>query len=224
MAPDSEGSGHDVDEAEREVLIEFYGFAREEIDSESALHNKRIIQGLAVIGAVLGYAVLRGSLWVIAVTPFILGAVVIQTAISVQVVAKDARQLIEIERRLRSITELASWETRYGGYYGVESAGSGSLFDLNRLPGLSLLFLTAISYVLLAHFSRVFWETSPEELQFVSTDDLLWAYVVFGAFVSAIGLMSLRYYRRMNPHGDDEQGVDRATENDRSTDPRNDDA
>ena len=209
MSPDPNGARTRVDEAEREVLLEFYGFVREEILSESALHNKRIIQGLAVIGATVGYGVLRESLWVVAITPFVLGAILLQTAVSVSIVAKDAAQLIEIESRLQSISDVALWETRYGGYYGSETAGTGSLLDLNRLPGVSLLLLAVVAYVILARFGLFFWEVSPDELRIVATDDLLWAYVVFGAFVGGIGLSSLRYYWKMDPHGEAQVEDDR---------------
>ena len=223
MASDLEEGEDRPDEAEREVLLAFYGFVREEIVSESALHNKRIIQGLAVIGAILGYGVLRDSVWVVAITPFVLGAIVLQTAISVFVVAKDARQLIEIESRLQSITDVATWETKYGGYYGVRSGGTGSFFDLDRIPALSLLILAVVFYILLARFSLIFWNTSPEELHVVTTGHLLDAYVIFGCVVGGTGLLSLRYFLRMNPHRGEDGEEDSLTNPTRSEESLDDD-
>lgn len=199
MEDDEELAKDDITEAEREILVSFYGFARDEIITESQIINKRITQGLAVIAAIIGYGLFRDSLWIVAFTPFVFAIIFLQLLKTIKGIAKDAQFMINIESRLKHVTPLANFESCYGAFYG-DSVGEGRLIlTLDRLGEYAEAVIAIIGYFFMIWLGYVFWDGRPVELSQITHSDLLLSYFLITALVLSVAIISIRYFLNLKP-------------------------
>jgi len=179
-------SSPDLDGESLELLKEKYMVLREETHLRIELQQKRLTGGVTVIGAIIGYGLLSGNHAVIAVTPFILGLLYIESARTYRQIGALARHLYAIEEDLKTVNSKFNWEHEYGGFFGV---GNG-LIDrsLYRVPTYALIAVAVGAYIALVKISLRFWP--PEFGTWPGTTGLtisivVWTMFVLGAWYSA---------------------------------------
>ncbi|WP_157534024.1 hypothetical protein [Halobacterium hubeiense] len=179
-------SSTNLDGESLELLKEKYMVLREETHLRIELQQKRLTGGVTVIGAIIGYGLLSGNHAVIAVTPFILGLLYIESARTYRQIGALARHLYAIEEDLKTVNSKFNWEHEYGGFFGV---GNG-LIDrsLYRVPTYALITVAAAAYIALAIISLRFWPpefgTWPGRITLI-TGIALWTAVILVAWYSA---------------------------------------
>lgn len=192
-----------ISDAERELLLEQYNVLREEIRTSIQQHNRRVLSGIAGIGAVAGYALLRESRWLFAIIPFIIGVMFIQTVNNNRFIASNASHQIDIEAKLSEVTPLFCWETKYGGFFGNEPAA------LRESPHLwlswdiflkyGMFFIAIATYVFATVVGYIFWPTRPEGLGFLDQLGILMIYCLFTLFGTFIGVLGWWHMQEVSP-------------------------
>lgn len=184
-----------ISDAERELMLEQYNELRAEIRLSIQQHNRRVLSGIAGIGAVAGYALLRESRWLFALIPFIIGVIFIQTVDTNRWVASNVSHLTDIEAKLSEVTPLFCWETKYGGFFGNEPAALRKSphwwFSWDIFLSYAMLFIALPAYVFAIWVGYSFWPTHPEELAVLDRYELLVIYFSFTLFCIFIGILGL---------------------------------
>ena len=173
----------DFNDEKLELLKDHYFSLREETHLRIELQNKRLTQGLTVVGAIIGYGLLSKNYSAITITPFILGILFIESARMYSHIGRLATEMYNIEEELQEVTSLFRWEHEYGGLYGV----SDSLVDLswNRVPIYGLIFVSIVAYVGAVWISVRFW---PPDFGtwYVNSTDMSILMSLYGLFIMII--------------------------------------
>lgn len=182
-------SSSNLDGESLELLKEKYMVLREETHLRIELQQKRLTGGVTVIGAIIGYGLLSGNHAVIAVTPFILGLLYIESARTYRQIGALARHLYEIEEDLKTVNSKFNWEHEYGGFFGV---GNG-LIDRSwyRIPTYVLIIAAVAAYIALVRISLRFWP--PEFGTWPGTTKLIIGIALWTVFVLAAWYSAHRY-------------------------------
>lgn len=180
-----------IGDVERELLVEQYKLLREETLVHIRMHTRRIVGGLAALGVVIGYTIASGHLWLIALTPFVLGIIIVDAVNASRFMASLSRQLVDIETVLSEEAELFCWESRFGGIFGREPELFGGPRTVRWLQNLSTAVVAVIGYGFLLYVSWVFWPERPQGFGFVSQFRLGVLYVIFTVYLfgtAAVGM------------------------------------
>lgn len=183
-----------VDDAELELLREQYLSLREEVHLRIELQNKRLTQGLTVIGAIIGYGLVSENHAVIATTPFILGALYIESARMYRQIGSLANHMLKIENTVQEIAPLFCWESEYGGFFGV-SDGIGD-FSWYRVPTYGLAVFAVGAYVALSWISIRFWPPN-FGTWFVNSSMLAVVWIIYAVLVLFVWYSAHRYIREL---------------------------
>jgi hypothetical protein len=202
-----------ISEAEREVLLAQYDDLRESVRTRTLQNARRVTSGVAGAGAVAGYALIRDSEWLLAVVPFLLGIVVIQTANNYRWMSASSCHVVDIEDRLSSVADEFCWERKYGGFghyppeFRSASATSGGSTDRRSIRTLSkgaylnysLAVVGVFALLLTAVIGLAFWGDRPQELSLFGWRTLLATYLAFGLYLLSIGWFTYRYVKSIAP-------------------------
>lgn len=178
-----------IGDMEIDLLKEHYFSLREETHLRIELQNKRITQGLTVIGAITGYGLLSENHAVIALTPFVLGILYIESARMYSQIGRLAGHMYHLEEELQDVTPLFQWETKHGGLFGV----SEGIADISwyRIPTYGLVVAAVGAYIGSVWVSVRFWPpgfgTWP-----LSADGLKLVMAGYGIFIIVIWISAHR--------------------------------
>lgn len=188
-----DSTSESLNETEAELLKEQYVSLREEAHLRIELQNKRLTRGLTVIGAIMGYGLLSGNHAVIAVTPFILGVLYIESARMYRQTGALARHMYDIETQLQDVATLFCWEHKYGPFFGPDPEDKLRF----NLPTYGLIAAAVVAYFALAWVSYRFW---PPRFGtwYLNSNQLIVLMVVYAVLVGAVWCAAHLYIHDMS--------------------------
>lgn len=195
----SEVTDGDGELSRDDLRIELYGLLMRRAENERRWRLVRLAGGFAVIGLVLGYALVFDDLRFVSVTPILYGVVVMAGLRSSIEILYLTRHLVRIEDVLAEREPLFRWVSAYG-VFGDGQALYLAEVDLNVIPDTALYTLVVAVYFVLVGLGLAAWTPLPGAsggLVPVTRGTLLLSYVLFSAVFLAIVVVAYLHYRRL---------------------------
>lgn len=150
-------SGENEELPHEEKLLRLYENLRSELRVRIRVANLRTTRGLALVGGVVGSAMVQSSFHLLAFVPIVFGVLFIDTVRSYNEVLSLSRHLVELERDLAPKQSSFQYEVRRGGAFGLARSQWGTFGWLSvangaRVVVYGLIYVGAWT-VLLAYWS-----------------------------------------------------------------------
>lgn len=188
--------------AEEEKLLELYKELRTELRMQIQASNKLAMRGLAVIGAVTGYALYASVPALISIVPFIFGILFINRVTGSNEIHMYAVQLIELEKSLSEPGSPFRYEIRRGGAYGLQRAESGilglpSMMNPFHTPVYIFFFMIVASYFMVIFAAIVVWVPNDPTLGATVQPILATLYAFLTGALVIVGVSHIRLRKRL---------------------------
>lgn len=191
----------DADPSDDRLRLELYELLHDRDAQERKWQFWRLAAGHLVVGVILAYAFVSGTVQFLALTPILYG-IVVMDALQTSVRRLYLQQrLAEIEAKLTEREPLFDWVARYG------VLGDGNRIevwdlDLNTVPETAQYVLVLTIYVVLVGASLVTWSpldgaSAPGGLG-VTRGLLLLGYATFSVLVAVIVGVGYVHYSRVS--------------------------
>lgn len=197
QSPSSESEG-DTAVPREEKLLTLYENLRAEIRVRIRVANVRATRGIAVVGGVVGSAMVQSSFHLLALVPIVFGILFVDTVRSYNEILSLSRHLVELERDLSERGSPFRYEVRRGGAFGLARNQWGTFGWLSvangaRIVIFGLVYLGAWAVLL------SYWATPPRLFGVKVDTGLLGVFAVsLSAFLLAVALSHLAYRRRLS--------------------------
>ncbi|WP_158055977.1 hypothetical protein [Halorussus halophilus] len=196
-------NGESLSEKQIDVMLQQYLQLRNETMENIRQHNQRILSGIASLGLITGYALLAEDYWIVSVTPFILGLMMIQSFLTQRYLAAKSSASITLENRLSDVTPIFRWEKKYGGFYGDEPEllrkSPSSIVGWDDILRHSLSLLAILVYLAAIYLSYITWESRPTILSSVDIYLLTVSYLIVTVLIACAGGISLKFVQEVDP-------------------------
>lgn len=191
---------------DEEPKLRLYELLHRQVEHERRWRLVRTGGGMALIGAVFGYAVLFDRLRFLSVTPVLYGVVMMAALRSSVEILYLHRHMVRIEGALRDREPLFRWVTDYGTFGDGQSLCVWDV-DVNLVPRTALVTLIGAIYFVLVGVSLATWEPLPGEAAGVriTTELLVLNYVVFTVTFAAIAAVGYLHFQRLQAEVDGER-------------------
>lgn len=197
----------EISEAERELLLEQYKELRESIRMQVQQNSRRVLSGIAAVGAVAGASLLRESEWLLAFIPFIFAIVLIRIINKSIYIGSFASHAIEIEEKLQEIESLFYMEKKYG-YFGEEVQILESRhrwISLRNLIEYGTVLIISPLFIFTCIIGLTFWDSRPDELMFVNKTILCIIYLMLILYTAIIAFGGWLYFRNLKGDTDTDE-------------------
>lgn len=205
-SPNSAASGEDSGLSDEEKLLSLYENLRAEVRVRIRVANVRATRGIAVVGAVVGSAVVKDSFHLLALLPIVFGVLFVDTVRTYNEILTVARHLVDLERDLSPPNSAFRYEMRLGGAFGRARNQWGTFGWLSvangaRIAVFGLVYLGSWALLL------AYWSTPPRVFSVRIDRTLLFAFAAaFSALLLGVGLSHLAYRRRLSAEIEPESG------------------
>lgn len=197
----------EISEAERELLLEQYKELRESIRMQVQQNSRRVLSGIAAVGAVAGASLLRESEWLLAFIPFIFAIVLIRIVNKSIYIGSFAIHAIEIEKKLQETESLFYMEEKYGNF-GEEVQILESRhrwISLRNLIEYGTVLIISPLFIFTCIIGLTFWDSRPDELMFVSNIILCIIYLMIISYTAIIAFGGLLHFRNLRGDTDTDE-------------------
>ncbi|WP_135824537.1 hypothetical protein [Halorussus ruber] len=193
--PESDG---DAAVPREEKLLTLYENLRAEVRVRIRVANVRATRGIAVVGGVVGSAMVQSSFHLLALVPIVFGVLFVDTVRSYNEILAVARHLVELERDLAERGSPFQYEVRRGGAFGLARNQWGTFGWLSVANGARIIIFGGVylgSWAVLLSY----WATPPRLFGVKIGTTLLAVFAVgLSVFLLAVGLSHLAYRRRLS--------------------------
>lgn len=184
--------------SEEAKLLTLYENLRAEVRLRIRVANVRTTRGLAVVGGVVGSAIVQGSFHLLAFVPLVFGVLFVDTVRSYNGILAVARHLVELERDLSEPGSAFRYEVRRGGAFGLARNQWGTFGWLSVANGARVVVIGAV-YLGTWALLLAYWSAPPRigPIRVDRTALLAFALALSGLLL-AVGLSHLAYRRRLS--------------------------
>jgi hypothetical protein len=184
-------SDDEADVSREERLLATYENLRAELRVRIQMGNRRNTRGIAVIGVIVGSAIVR-DFHLLVFVPLIAGFLLVESVRSYQEVIVVVRHLIAIEWELSEQGSPFRYESQRGGAFG-ELRERPRLLDLSwsSVPKLVQLLLVGLTYGVIGLVLVSGWNPAPELFGYVVKRQ--YVSVGFGLLTMLLALTSLSF-------------------------------
>lgn len=197
----------EISEAERELLLEQYKELRESIRMQVQQNSRRVLSGIAAVGAVAGASLLRDSEWLLAFIPFIFAIVLIRIVNKSIYIGSFAIHAIEIEKKLQETESLFYMKEKYGNFREeVQILESRHRWiSLRNLIEYGTVLIISPLFIFTCIIGLTFWDSRPDELMFVSNIILCIIYLMLISYTAIIAFGGLLHFRNLRGDTDTDE-------------------
>lgn len=183
---------------DEEKLLRLYENLRSELRVRIRVANVRTTRGLALVGGVVGSAMVQGSFHLLAFVPIVFGVLFIDTIRSYNEVLSLSRHMVELERDLSETHSPFQYEVRRGGAFGLARNQWGTFGWLSVANGARVVVYGLI-YVGAWTVLLAYWSPPPALISVRIDRTALAAFALaLSALLLAVGLSHLAYRRRLS--------------------------
>lgn len=183
---------------DEEKLLRLYENLRSELRVRIRVANVRTTRGLALVGGVVGSAMVQSSFHLLAFVPIVFGVLFIDTVRSYNEVLSLSRHMVELERDLSEAESSFQYEVHRGGAFGLARSQWGTLGWLSVANGARVVVYGLI-YVGAWTVLLAYWSPPPALFSVRIDRTALAAFaLVLSGLLLAVGLSHLAYRRRLS--------------------------
>ena len=196
------GDGGSSDQLPRDELrLRLYEVLEHRLEKERQWRLIRTAGGGAVIGGIVGFALLTDQLQIIALTPVLFGIAVMAGLKSTVDMLYLQRHMVQLEREFQDREPLFAWMSDYGVFGGAQAIEFEEV-DLNVIPNTALAVLIGSIYVVLMVIGYWTWAPIQDSAVFlggsIGRGVLVVGYVTFTALVLVIVVVGYLHYQRLS--------------------------